>query len=317
MICDDTRKVILIGTGFVGMSYAYSMLNQGVCDELVLIDMDKNKAIGEAMDLNHGLAFSPRHMKIYAGDYTDCKDADIVVITAGAPQKEGETRLDLVHKNAKIIKGIVENIMANEFNGIILVTSNPVDIMTYVAYTVSGLPKHRVFGSGTSLDSARLRYLLSDYLKVDSKNIHAYIIGEHGDSEFTPWSNAYVGIKPLLDVVKEHDEYQFADLEQIYVDVRDAAYKIIERKRATFYGIGMALCHITKVILNDSNTIVPVSAYMDHYYGVNDVYIGMPAVLNRDGVREIVTFNMTKTDQDKFTKSAQILKDIIKELNLS
>ncbi|MDF2699672.1 MAG: L-lactate dehydrogenase [Haloplasmataceae bacterium] len=316
MSYDDTRKIVLVGTGFVGMSYAYSLLNQGVGDELVLIDIDKRKVEGEAMDLNHGLAFAPKHMKIYGGDYVDCKDADLVVITAGLPQKEGETRLDLLNKNAKIMKEIVGNIMKSGFNGLILVASNPVDIMTYIAYKVSGLPKNHVFGSGTSLDSARLRYLLSDYLKIDSKNIHAYIVGEHGDSEFPLWSNAFVGIKPLLDVVNEHDEYKIDDLHNIYVDVRDAAYKIIARKKSTYYGIGMALCQITKVIFNDSNSIVPVSIYIDDYYGVNDLYIGMPAIINRDGIRELIKINMTKTDQEKFVKSANILKEMINQLSL-
>ena len=184
MFGNDTKKVILIGTGFVGMSYAYSLLNQGIADELVLVDLNKEKALGEAMDLSHGLAFAPKTMKIYAGDYEDCHDADLVVITAGLPQKPGETRLDLIQKNTKVMKDIAGKIMSSGFKGIILVASNPVDIMTHVVYKVSGLPKHRVFGSGTSLDSARLRYLLSRYFTVDSRNIHAYVIGEHGDSEF-------------------------------------------------------------------------------------------------------------------------------------
>lgn len=316
MKCSDVRKVVLVGTGSVGMSYAYCLLNQGLTDELVLIDLDINKAMGEAMDLNHGLAFSPRHMRISAGDYSDCQNADLVVITAGLPQKPGETRLDLVAKNEKIMKDIVTRIMASGFDGIILVASNPVDVMTYVAYKVSGLPKNRVFGSGTSLDSARLRYMLSRYFKVDSRNIHAYIIGEHGDSEFAPWSNAYLGIKPILDVINESDDYQLSDLEQIYIDVRDAAYHIIEKKKATFYGIGMALAHITKVIFNDSNSIVPVSAYIDDYYGVKDVYIGMPAVLNCNGVRNIIKFNMNKSDQEKFDNSANILKEQINKLQV-
>jgi L-lactate dehydrogenase len=316
MNSDDSRKVVLIGTGFVGMSYAYSLLNQGIPDELVLIDLDKEKALGEAMDLNHGLAFAPRHMRIYAGDYTDCFNADLVVITAGLPQKPGETRLDLVNKNTKVVKEIVTQIMASGFNGILLVASNPVDIMTYVAYKVSGLPKNRVFGSGTSLDSARLRYLLSRYFKVDSKNVHAYVIGEHGDSEFVPWSNTYIGIKPLFDVINEHAEYHLSDLDRIYIDVRDAAYQIIERKKATFYGIGMALAHITKVLFHDSNSIVPISAYMDDYYGVKDIYIGMPAIINRNGVSQVVTFHMDRDSQKKFIESAHVLKSQIESLNI-
>lgn len=312
----DVRRVVLVGTGFVGMSYAYSMLNQGTTDELVLIDYNRDKAEGEAMDLNHGLAFAPKNMRIWAGDYSDCKDADLVVITAGAAQKDGETRLDLVQKNAAIMKSIVEQVMENEFDGIILVATNPVDVLTYVAWKVSGLPSSQVIGSGTTLDSARLRYLLSDYLKVDSRNIHAYIVGEHGDSEFPIWSNAYVGVKPLLDIINQHDEFKLEDLEDIYVDVRDAAYKIIERKRSTYYGIGMSLCQITKSILNDSNSVYPVSLYMEDYYGIEDVYIGMPGIINRRGLREMVTLHLTKADQDRLINSANILKEIIEQLEI-
>ena len=194
----EKRKLVLVGTGFVGMSMAYSFLSTGGIDELVLIDVDKEKAIGEAMDLQHGLPYARGKMSIYAGDYADCKDASIVVITAGAAQKPGETRLDLTAKNAKIMKSIVEQIMASGFDGILVIASNPVDGMTYVAQKVSGLPKHRVIGSGTILDTARLRYMMSEYLDVSSSNIHAYIMGEHGDSSFVPWTHAYVGSKSLL-----------------------------------------------------------------------------------------------------------------------
>lgn len=316
MKTNDSRKVVLVGTGFVGMSYAYALLNQGGCDELVLIDLDHRKAEGEAMDLSHGLAYAPKDMKIYAGDYSECKDADIVVITAGAAQKEGETRLDLLNKNAKIMKSIIENIMKNDFKGIILVATNPVDIMTYLAQKYSNLPHSRVFGSGTSLDSARLRYLLSNYLHIDSKNVHAYIVGEHGDSEFPLWSNASIGIKPLLDVINEHSEYKISDLEKIYVEVRDAAYEIIERKKSTYYGIGMALCYITKAIFNDANSIIPVSVYVEDYYGVDKLYIGMPAIINRNGIREVLKINMTKEDQDRFLNSGNILKENIEKMDI-
>jgi L-lactate dehydrogenase len=313
---NDTRKVVLVGAGLVGMSYAYALVNQGGCDELVLIDLDYNKAEGEAMDLSHGLAYAPKDMKIYAGDYKDCHNAGLVVIAAGANQKDGETRLDLLNKNAKIIKSIVENIMNSGFKGILLMTTNPVDIMTYVAYKYSKLPHRQVFGSGTSLDSARLRYLLSNYLNIDSKNVHAYIVGEHGDSEFPLWSNASIGIKPLLDVINEHNEFNFADLEHIYVDVRDAAYKIIEKKKSTYYGIGMALCHITKAIFNDSNSIIPVSVYVENYYGVDKMYIGMPAIINRQGIREVLKIHMNKVDQDRFKNSGDILKEFINKMDI-
>lgn len=310
----DIRRVVLIGTGFVGMSYAYSMLNQGVVEEFVLIDLNKEKTIGEAMDLNHGVAFAPRNMKIWAGEYKDCKHADIVVITAGAPQKEGETRLDLVAKNAKIMRSIVNEVMKSGFDGIFLIASNPVDVMTYVAWQESGINRNRVIGSGTTLDTARLRYELSNYLNVDSKSVHAYIIGEHGDSEFAVWSNAFISVKPLLDIINEDPNYEFDDLNKIYEDVRDAAYKIIERKKATYYGIGMALTQITKAILNDSNSILPVSTYLNGQYGIKDVFIGVPSVVNRGGVREVITINLTQGDKEKLINSANILKDIIKTI---
>ncbi|HEY8365124.1 MAG TPA: L-lactate dehydrogenase, partial [Haloplasmataceae bacterium] len=253
---------------------------------------------------------------IYAGDYEKCKNADLVVICAGVNQKEGESRLDLLNRNAKIMKGIVENIRKSDFKGLILVATNPVDIMTYVAYKYSNLPHNQVFGSGTSLDTARLRYLLSNYLQIDSKNIHAYIVGEHGDSEFPLWGNASVGVKPLLDVINEHKEYKFSDLDNIYVDVRDAAYKIIERKKSTYYGIGMALCRITKAIFDDSNSVIPISVYVEDYYGVDKIYIGMPAIINRQGVREMLRINMDKSDQERLQNSAKVLKDFIDKMDI-
>ena len=197
-------KIVLVGTGFVGMSMAYSMLNRGGIEELILIDIDKEKTIGEEMDLSHGLPFAPQKMVIKAGDYDECKDAEIVVITAGVAQKQGgQTRLELAEVNTKIVKDITKNIMASGFNGVIIVESNPVDLMAYVVYKVSGLPKNKVIGSGTVLDTARLRYMVADYLKVSSKNVHAYIMGEHGDSSFVPWKHAYVGCKSIIDIMKD------------------------------------------------------------------------------------------------------------------
>lgn len=223
-------KVVIVGTGFVGMSYAYALVNQGTIEELILIDVNKEKAEGEAMDLNHGLAFASRKMTIKAGDYDDCKDAGLVVITAGVNQKPGETRIDLLNRNASIIKSVTRNIMGSGFEGIILVASNPVDILTYVAWKESGLPSSRVLGSGTSLDTARLRYEISKYIHIDARNIHAYILGEHGDSEFVCWSKAYVGTKPMLDVIESMKEINFEDLDHIYDKVKNAAQEIIKKK---------------------------------------------------------------------------------------
>jgi L-lactate dehydrogenase len=305
----ERSKVVIVGTGFVGMSYAYALVNQGAAEELVLIDIDHNKAEGEAMDLNHGLAFAPRKMTIRAGDYSECEDAGLVVITAGVNQKEGETRIHLLQRNAAIIKSVVQSIMSSGFSGILMVASNPVDILSYVAWKESGLDKSRVIGSGTSLDTARLRYEISRYVNIDPRNIHAYILGEHGDSEFVVWSNANIAAKPIMDVIDTMEEIEFKDLDQIYKDVRDAAYEIIKRKKATYYGIGMALVRITAAIFNNENRIMPVSALNDGVYDIeNDVYIGLPAVLNRQGVHHVVHFELSQGEKKKLQNSAAILR---------
>jgi len=295
-------KVVLIGTGFVGMSFAYSALNKGSFETLVLIDVNHEKAVGEAMDLNHGLAFAPRKMHIYAGDYQDCKDADIVVITAGVNQKPGETRLDLLKRNAEIMKSVVKQVMASGFNGIFLVATNPVDILTYVVYEASGLPKTKVIGSGTSLDTARLRYEVAKRIHIDVRNVHAYILGEHGDSEFVCWSNANVGSKPIMDVIETIDKIKFEDLQVIADDVRNAAYEIISRKQATYYGIVMA-------ILNNDHAILPLSVLNEDEYDCDKVYIGLPAVVNRDGIDHIVKLKLSDKEKVLLKKSSKILKD--------
>ncbi|MGB0203040.1 MAG: L-lactate dehydrogenase [Acholeplasmataceae bacterium] len=302
-------KVVLIGTGFVGMSFAYSALNKGSFETLVLIDVNHEKAVGEAMDLNHGLAFAPRKMHIYAGDYQDCKNADIVVITAGVNQKPGETRLDLLKRNAEIMKAIVKQVMSSGFNGIFLVATNPVDILTYVVYEASGLPKTKVIGSGTSLDTARLRYEVAKRIHIDVRNVHAYILGEHGDSEFVCWSNANVGSKPIMDVIETIDKIKFEDLQVIADDVRNAAYEIISRKQATYYGIGMALNRIVMAILNNDHAILPLSVLNEDEYDCDKVYIGLPAVVNRDGIDHIVKLKLSDEEKVLLKKSSQILKD--------
>ena len=307
-------KVVVVGTGFVGMSYAYALVNQGAVEDLVLIDIDHKKAEGEAMDLNHGLVFGPRKMNISAGKYSDCKNAGLVVITAGVNQKDGETRIELLNRNAKIVKSVVSDVMKSGFDGILLVASNPVDILAYVAWKESGLPSNRVIGSGTSLDTARLRYEISSYVNIDVRNVHAYILGEHGDSEFVCWSHANIGAKPIKDVIKSMDEIEFEDLDKIYVSVRDAAYEIIKRKRATYYGVGMALVRITKAIFNNENRIMPISVLNNGVYDCEkDVYIGLPAVLNRDGVHHPVKLELSLDELVKLNKSADILR---KNLNL-
>lgn len=303
-------KVVLVGTGFVGMSMAYAMLNRGGVNELVLIDIDKDKTIGEEMDLSHGLPFAPQKMIIKAGDYDECKDAEVVVITAGIAQKPGQTRLELAETNTKIMKSITKSIMASGFNGVIVVASNPVDLMTYVVAKVSGLPKNQVFGSGTVLDTARLRYVTADYLDVSSKNIHAYVMGEHGDSSFVPWKHAYVGCKKIEDVMKDRN-LPLEKLEDLHKAVVDAAYEIIEKKKATYYGIGVALTRIVKAIIENENSILTVSTYLKNgEYGQDDVYIGVPAIINSKGVRELLNLDLNSEEQAKLDNSCKILKEL-------
>lgn len=307
----DKRKVALVGTGFVGMSMAYSIVNRGGINELVLIDINKEKNLGEAMDLSHGIPFSPGKINIKAGEYEDCRDADIVVITAGLPQKPGETRLELAKSNTKIMKEITQSVVNSGFKGIFVIASNPVDLMSYVVQKVSGFPKEKVIGSGTLLDTARLRYIVGEKIEVSSKNIHAYIMGEHGDSSFVPWTHCYVGGKKILDIYKEKGK-DLSELDQIHKEVVNAAYEIINRKRATYYGIGIALTRLVSSILDDENAILPVSTMQQGEYGHEGIFIGVPAVINGNGVREILKLQLTSEEQQKFDDSASTLKEMIK-----
>ncbi|WP_320937117.1 L-lactate dehydrogenase [Enterocloster lavalensis] len=305
----DKRKVVIVGTGMVGMSYAYSLLNQSVCDELVLIDVNKTRAIGEAMDLNHGLAFANASMTIYAGEYSDCADADIVVICAGVAQKPGETRLDLLKRNAQVFRSIIDPVTSSGFNGIFLVATNPVDIMTRITCVLSGFNPRRVLGSGTALDTARLRYLLGEYLKVDPRNVHAYVMGEHGDSEFAPWSQALLATKPILELCGENDAVCRERLDQIEEEVRTAAYKIIEAKNATYYGIGMALTRITKAILGDEHSVLTVSAMLRGDFGQRDVFVGAPCIINQNGIQKVLPLSLTDEEMEKMNKSCDTLRE--------
>ncbi|MYL61748.1 L-lactate dehydrogenase [Bacillus hwajinpoensis] len=305
-----TTRVALIGTGFVGTSYAFSLLNQELVNELVLIDVNKEKAEGEARDLNHGLPFGAP-MKIWAGDYQDCKTADIVVIAAGANQAPGETRLDLIDKNTAIFKTIVSSVMESGFDGIFIVATNPVDVLTYATWKFSGLPKERVIGSGTILDTARFRYLLSDYFNVDSRNVHGYILGEHGDTELPVWSHASIGSRPIMSLIKDKPEAK-EDLEELFVNVRDAAYHIINRKGATYYGIAMGLVRLTRAIIRNENSILTVSTLLEGEYGLDDLYIGVPAIVNNNGIREIIELDLDQTELDQLHHSAKTLKEAMK-----
>ena len=300
------NKVVLIGCGNVGMSYAYALLNQRTyVNELVLIDLDMKRVEGEVMDLNHCLAFAPSKIAIKAGTYDDCKDAKMVVIAAGANQKPGETRMDLINKNSKIFKSIVSNVMKSGFDGIFLVATNPLDVMTYLTYKYSKLPAHRVIGSGTILDTSRLRYLVAEKLNISPKNVHAYVVGEHGDSEFVPWSNANVGLQNIRKYLSDEE------LEEICLDVKKAAYEIIERKGATYYGIGMCLVKITNTILGDENNIITVSSYDKN----NDVYVGLPSVVNKNGISNKIYIELDEEETRKLQNSIDIIKEAIEKID--
>ena len=299
------NKVVIIGCGNVGMSYAYALLNQKThVNELVLIDLNEDKIIGEVMDLNHCLAFAPSKVEIKVGTYDDCKDAKIVCIAAGANQNPGETRMDLINKNSKIFKSIVENVMSSGFDGIFLVATNPLDVMTYLTYKYSNLPSSRIIGSGTTLDTARLRYLISEKININPKNIHAYVVGEHGDSEFVPWSNANVGLQNIKQFLTEKE------LDEICNEVRNAAYEIINRKGATYYGIGMCLVRITNAILGDEKTIMTVSGYDKD----NDVFVGLPYIIDKTGIHDKVYITLNEEEKSKLQNSIDVIKEAINSI---
>ena len=299
------NKVVIIGCGNVGMSYAYALLNQKTrVNELALIDLDEKRIEGEVMDLNHCLPFAPTLMTIKKGSYEDCSDATIVMIAAGANQNPGETRMDLINKNSKIFKEIVTKVMENGFNGIFLIATNPLDVMTYVTWKYSGLPHHKIIGSGTILDTARLRYMISEKLNISTRNIHAYVIGEHGDSEFVPWSSAQVGTQDIKDFISEEE------LNQISEKVRNAAYEIINRKGATYYGIGMCLVRITNAILSDENSIITVSSYDK----TNDIFVGGATIINKNGCKERMYIKLNEEETKKLEKSISIIKDAINSI---
>ena len=304
---DNMNKVVIIGCGNVGMSYAYALLNQRTAvSELALIDLNQDRIEGEVMDLNHCLAFAPSKINIKVGTYQDCKDASIVCIAAGANHNPGETRMDLITKNSKIFKNIIDQVMENGFRGIFLVATNPLDVMTYLTWKYSGLPTSQIIGSGTSLDTSRLRYLVGERLNINPKNIHAYVIGEHGDSEFVPWSNANIGLQNI------HRFLDSETLENIRVQVKNAAYEIINRKGATYYGIGMCLVRITNAILGNENSIITVSSYDEN----NDVYIGLPTIINRKGAAGKIAVELNEEETEKMQNCVNIIKEAIETLKI-
>lgn len=304
------KKIVLVGTGMVGMSYAYSLLNSpGICDELVLIDIDKTKAKGEAMDLNHSLAFLSGSMKIYQGEYSDCKDADLITICAGISRKPGDSRLDLLNKNVEIFKSIINPIMESGFNGCFLVASNPVDVMTYVTYKLSGLNSKKVIGSGTALDTARLRYILGDTFSVSPKSIHAHVLGEHGDSGFVPWSKAFIGSKLIEEICKENEKYFNVRLEDVALKVKTVAADVIKAKKATYYSIGIVLKRISSAILQNENCVLDLSVMPNGEYNQKDLYIGLPAIVGAKGIEKILHLNLREEEKEKLNFSCKTIKE--------
>lgn len=309
----NSRKVAVIGCGFVGSSSAFALMQSGLFSEMVLIDADTKRAEGEAMDISHGISFA-RPMQIYAGNYDDITDAAIIVITAGANQKPDETRLDLIKKNAAIMKSIVGEIKKRDFGGILLIVSNPVDILTLIALKESGYPSNRVIGSGTVLDTGRFKYLLGEHLDVDSRSVHAFIIGEHGDSELAAWSNARIGDLKVNDFCELRGHFNHEQsMKKIFENVRNSAYEIIERKHATYYGIAMAVKRICEAIVRNEKSILPVSSLMTGEYGLNDVVLSIPAVVDETGVQKVIPIELNDEELTKLKDSANILKDIAKD----
>ena len=311
----NKQKCAVIGCGFVGASIAFSLIQEEMFSELVLIDINQTKAEGEAMDLSHGLPFV-HPMKIYAGTYADLADCFLIIITAGAGQRPGETRLELVRKNVEIFRDMIPQITAVTQDARLLIVSNPVDVMTYAAWKLSGYPPEHVIGSGTVLDTARLKYLLGAHLGVDSRSVHAFIIGEHGDSELAVWSSANISgvdLDSFCDICGACDG---ESLHRLYEDVRTSAYKVIEKKGATYYAIALAVTRIARAIVREEHSVLPVSAYVNGHYGVSDVYFGVPSIVGAEGVEKVLDTPLDGSEQQQLEHSVQTLKDVIAGLDL-
>ena len=314
---EDITRIAVVGAGWVGVSFAYQLSMAALCEELVLIDSNHAKAEGEAMDLNHGISFAPTPVRIWAGDYSDCRDADIVVITAGAAQKLGQTQMDLAEQNAVVVRDVTKQIMASGFDGIIVVATNPVNVMAHVAWKASGLPKHRVIGSGTVLDTARLRYKVGEYFDLSSRNCHVYYMGEHGAGGFVAWDNARIYGKSMKQLLEENESYRQEDLDAIYQGVRDAANQIIEYKSAAYYAIGLGLLRIVRAIVRNENSVVTIGAHLDGEYGASGLHIGVPALIDRTGIRQIIEIELTDEEQGQFDASVGRIRQAIDNIESS
>lgn len=308
-------KVAIVGTGLVGSSTAFSLVTQGVCDEVLMIDINKEKALGEAMDLNHSIEYLNRNTKVRVASYEECGDVDIIVITAGAPPKPGQTRLDTLDLSAKITESIVTPIMKSGFKGYFIIVSNPADIIAYHVYKLSGLPKSHVLSTGTSIDTARLKNFIGELLDVDPRSVQGYSMGEHGDSQMVPWSHITVGGKKFTKVLEDNkDRFKNVDLDKLVQDTAQAGWEVYKRKGTTYYAIATATVGIIKAIINDENRIIPVSTLLEGEYGVSDVFAGVPAVLNSKGVKEVVEIHMTENEKEKFQNSIEVIREYIKKL---
>ena len=310
----NSRKAAIVGCGFVGSALAFALMESGLFSEMVLIDADKNKAEGEALDISHGLPFA-KPMQLYAGTYEDISDASVIIVTAGAGQKPGETRLDLVKKNVGIFKSVIPEIAKYNKDAILLIVANPVDILTYTAAKLSGYPENRVFGSGTVLDTARLKYLLGEHLSVDNRSVHAFIIGEHGDSEIAAWSSANVSGIPLSSFCEMSGHFDHIQaMQRIAENVKNSAYEIIEKKKATYYGIAMSVRRICEAIVRDEKSILPVSSIQSGNYGISGVALSMPAIVGKNGVEGSVPINLSIEEQEALRKSADTLRGVIDDV---
>lgn len=307
-------KVVIIGAGLVGSSTAFSLVTQGICDEVMIIDINKDKARGEVMDLGHCVEYLNRNVKVMIGDYKDCNDADFVVITAGAPPKADQSRLDTLELTARITKSIVEPVMESGFNGHFIIVSNPVDIISYYVYKLSGLPKNQVIGTGTAMDTARLKHFIGEIIHVDPRSVQGYTMGEHGDSQMCPWSNVMIGGKKIYDIIEDNEEFKDLNLDDIVKEVTMVGFDILRIKGTTCYGIASTVVGIIKAILYDENKIIPVSTLLEGEFGEEDVFCGVPAILNRTGVEDLIRVRLTEDEMVKFKKSVGVIREHINKL---
>ncbi|WP_152663501.1 L-lactate dehydrogenase [Paenibacillus wulumuqiensis] len=311
------RKVAIVGVGMVGAGCAYSMINQSIADEIMMVGRTHEKAVAQALDLSHCMDFTSHRTKVYAGTLNDCGDMDIVIITAGPNPKPGQDRMTLLHEAAMIVREITDPIMASGFDGIFIIAANPVDVVTYLTWQYSGLPRERIIGTGTSIDSSRLKTILSDVFSIDPRSVHGYVLGEHGESQFVAWSHVTIGGKPLLHIMEQHAQrFPELSLDDVALKTRDAGWEIFTRKGHTQFGIGNALAHIARSILYDEHRIIAVSAILDGEYGEQNVCAGVPAIISGEGIQEIIELRLEEQEQRQFHHSCQVIRSAIEQVQV-